>query len=75
MGLGDIPNQIASSFLKNNDPPYASPSLSKNDGLLKQVVDVLSSVDTHLFDPSNSHGNSKLNSTLRGTPFHRGRPN
>ena len=69
------PNCFKLHALKNNDPPYANPSLSKNYGLLKQVVDVLLSVDTHLFYSSNSYGNSKLNLTPHGTPSHRGHPN
>lgn len=70
------PNCFMLHALKKNDPPRVSSSLSNNDGLLKQVVAVLSPIATHLSVPCNSHGNPNPNSNLTpcSTPSRRGCP-
>ena len=67
------PNCFKLYALKKNDASHASSSSSNNEGLLKQVVDVLSSIATHLSGPNNLRGNPNPNSTPRGTP-RKGRP-
>lgn len=68
------PNCFKLHALKKNDAPHASSSSPNNDGLLKQVVDVLLSIVTYLSRPSKSHGNPNTNSTPHGTPSLRVHP-